>query len=127
MPTSIFVSHVYEDLNARDTIRNWAAQGLLGPNVHVTGESEDVRQAGYGAIRNHLSPLLQHASAVVVLIGNNTHNHGWIEYEAQHALSARKRVVPMRIPNTTGAAPGVLGGLGLLPMTYSALRLALGT
>lgn len=126
MPASLFISHVYEDLHACDTIRAWAAQGLLGLDVVVTGESEDVRQGGYGAIRSHLSPKLQGAAAVIVLVGNNTHNHKWIEYEAQHALSNRKRVIVVRIPNTTGAAPLVVAGLGIIPMTYSAIRVALG-
>lgn len=127
MPASLFVSHVHEDLNARDTLIGWAAQGLLGPSVVITGESEDVRQGGHGAIRGHLSPMLRGASAVIVLVGNDTHNHRWIEYEAQHALSMGTRVVVVRIPNTTGAAPAVVARLGIIPMTYSAIRAALGT
>ena len=127
MPASLFISHVYEDLQARDTIRTWVTQGLLGPNIVVTGESQDVRQGGRGAIQRHLSPKLQGASAVIVLIGNNTHNHKWIEYEAQHALSNRKRVVAVRIPNTTGAAPRVVAGLGTVAMSPAAIRSALGT
>lgn len=127
MPASLFVSYVYEDLQACQLLRAWAAQGLLGSNVVITGESEDVRQGGDRAVQRHLSPKLQGASAVIVLVGNDTHNHGWIEYEAQHALSNHKRVVAVRIPNTTGAAPQVISRLGLTAMNPAAIRAALGT
>jgi hypothetical protein len=110
MTTSVFVSHVYEDLRTRDSISAWAQGGQLGPNVVVTGESEDVRAKGDAAVRAHLSPKLQGASAVLVLVGNDTHNHRWIEYEIQHALSNHKLVVLVRIPNTTGAPPGIVSG-----------------
>jgi len=127
MPTSIFISHVYEDRGARDAIRRWATKGLLGANVVVTGETEDHRQGGSRAIRGHLNPKLRGASAVVVLVGNDTHNHAWVAYEAQHALSNRKRVVAVRIPNTTGAVPQAVAHLDLVAMNPTAVRAALAT
>jgi hypothetical protein len=127
MPASIFVSHVYEDFAARDNLISWAKYGLLGPGVVIIGESADVRHQGNGGIQRHLSPKLQGASAVIVLVGNDTHNHRWIEYEAQHARSNRKSVIAVRIPNTTGAAPTVIAGLPLVAMDPTAIRAALGT
>lgn len=126
MPASIFISHVYEDLAARDTLKMWAASGLLGPDVVATGESEDVRQGGAAAIRRHLSPMLQGATAVLVLVGNNTHNHEWIDYEVVHARSGRKRVIAVRIPGTTGAPPKSLAGIEAVPMDVVCIRRALG-
>lgn len=127
MPNNVFVSHVYEDLGARRAIGSWASQGLLGSGVVIIGESEDVRLHGERAVRNHLHPKLTEAGSLIVLVGNDTHNHRWIEYEAQHALSARKRVVPVRITGTTGAAPAILAGLAFVQMTPAAIRAALGT
>lgn len=127
MPKSLFVSHVYEDLGARDTIRTWALRGLLGPDVVVTGESEDVRHLGRGAIRSHLNPKLTGAAAVLVLVGDDTHNHAWVDYEVQHALSARKLVVPVRLLGTMGAGPASLRGRPTVPFDPTAIRAALGT
>jgi hypothetical protein len=126
MPASIFISHVYENSSARDTIRTWATRGLLGPDVVVTGESEDHRQDGPNAIRGHLSPKLQGASAVLVLVGDDTHNHEWVDYEAQHALSNRKLVVPVRIPGTRGGVPPAVSHLRIIQMDPTAIRTALG-
>ena len=125
MPKSVFVSHVYEDMAARNNLITWAQRGLLGPDVVITGESEDVRQHGQRAIQSHLSPKLQGAAAVIVLVGNDTHNHRWIEYEAQHALSNRKLVIPVRIPGTTGAAPPVIARLPMVTMDPTAIAQAL--
>lgn len=126
MPASLFVSYVYEDARYRDAIRGWAMQGLLGRDVVVTGESEDVRPQGQGAIRGHLSPKLQGASAVLVIVGNDTHNHAWVEYEAQHALSSGKRLIVVRVPGTRGAAPPNLRGRAEVAMEPGAIRVALG-
>lgn len=123
---SIFVSHVYEDGSYKDRVRQWASSGRLG-NVVVTGESADVRQGGEGAIRRHLSPMLRGAGAVVVLVGDDTHNRDWVDYEVNHALSQGVRVIAMRIPGTYGAAPSALRGRNLVNFDPDSLRAALGS
>lgn len=127
MAHSLFISHVYEDYRHRDMVRAWAQQGQLGFNVVVTGESADVRQGGDAAIRAHLAPKLRGASAVLVLLGNDTHNHPWVEYEAQFAQSHHVRVLPVRIPGTSGAAPPNLRWQTEVSMNPAAIRAALGT
>lgn len=125
MPASIFISHVYEDLKARDTLKNWVDARLLGPGLVVTGESEDLRPKGPNAIRSHLSPLLQGAAAVLVLVGRDTHNHQWIDYEVNHARSGHKKVVAVRIPDTHGAPPKSLVGIEVIPMELILIQRAL--
>lgn len=127
MPASVFISHVYEDRHHRDAIRRWASQGHLGNNIAITGESADVRQGGDVAIRAHLAPKLRGASVVLVLLGNDTHNHPWVEYEAQFAQSHHVRILSVRIPGTTGAAPPNMRGQAEVSMDPSAIRAALGT
>jgi len=122
----VFVSYVYEDKAHRDTLEQWARDGRLG-NVQVTGESKDVRQGGAGAIRGHISPSLQGASALLVLVGSDTHNHDWVQYEVAHVQSARKPVFVVRVPGTTGAAPPSARGLQQVTFEPSAIRRALET
>lgn len=124
MTATVFVSYVFEDARHRDTIRSWATRGLLGPVV-ITGESADVRQDGAAAIRAHLAPRIRGASAVLLLLGNDTHNHPWIAYEAQFALSHHVRIVVVRIPGSTGTAPPILRGRVETPMTPDAIRMEL--
>lgn len=126
MPVSVFISHVYEDRGSRDLVKAWAAGGHLGPGVVATGESADVRQGGDSAIRAHIGPKVRGASAVLVLLGNDTHNHPWIEYEAQFAQSHHVKVLLVRIPGTRGAAPPSLRWASEVALDARAIRSALG-
>lgn len=126
MPKSVFVSYDYADRAYLAQIRNWANQNLLGA-VTITGETEDHRQGGAGAIRNHISPKLTGAAAVLVLVGDNSHNRPWVDYEVNHALSAHKLVIPARLPGTTGASPVPIRSTREVAFSASAIRRALGT
>ncbi len=126
MPASVFISHVFEDRGAKDLIRSWADAGQLGPGIIVTGESADVRLGGDPAIRAHLAPKLRGAAAVLVLVGNDTHNHPWVEYEAQFAQSHQVRAITVRITGTRGAAPANLRWATEVPLDPVAIRRALG-
>ena len=121
---SVFVSYVFEDKRFKDKIHDWAGDGKLGA-VTVTGESKDVRQGGDSAIRNHLSPLLRGAAALLVLVGSDTHNHDWVQYEVAHAQSHHKKILVVRIPNTSGAAPPSVRKLDEIPFEPRAIREAL--
>lgn len=122
----VFVSYVYEDKDARDTVEAWAHAGKLG-EVRVSGETQDMRQHGETAIRGHLYSKLNGASTLVLLVGDNAHNHDWVRYEVDVMKSAGKPVVVVRLPGTTGAAPPSVRGQSTTAFEPEALRRALGT
>lgn len=99
-----FISYVFEDRTFKEQLKDWARQGLLG-QWNAVAEEEDQRQGGARQIRNYLSPLISDSDVLVLLVGDNTHNHSWIDYEIQNARSAGKSVLTVRLPNTTGAGP----------------------
>lgn len=127
MSRSLFVSFVYEDRKYFEDVRRWAKEGLLGKDVLVTGEAADVRQGGEIEIERHLKPRIQGASAVLCLVGRDTHNHEWVRRELAWATSARKAVTAARLPGTTGAAPAGFTHLAEIALDPSAIRKALGT
>ena len=102
---SVFVSYKYEDRTWYEKLKNWSDKGRLGMDVKIVAETEDKRQHGYYAVRNHLSPKLQGTAAVIVLVGEDTQSSEWVKYEIHHALSNHKKIIVVRIPQTTGAAP----------------------
>lgn len=126
MSMSVFVSHVFEDRAYRDQINGWAQRGLLG-DVVITGETADVRQGGDRAIQSHLNPYLKGAGALLVLVGQNSHNRPWLDHEVQHAQSHHKKILVVRIGGTNGAAPPAVRGYGELLLDPTAIRRALGT
>jgi hypothetical protein len=126
MPKSVFVSFVFEDKAHSDNVRTWAEKGLLGADVVAIGETKDVRQDGENAVENHLKPRIRGAAAVLLLLGKDTHNHGWVKYELSVATSLNKKIIVARIPGTTGAAPEGFGHLPVIALDPSAIKAALG-
>ncbi|CAM1340959.1 TIR domain-containing protein [Tenacibaculum amylolyticum] len=104
---SIFVSHVYEDQSYVSKMQKWEKKGLL-EGYTFTFETEDKRHEGKQAIRNYLKKIIEGCAVIVVLIGNDTHNHDWIRAEVELANSFHKRILCMRIPETTGGKPVIL-------------------
>jgi hypothetical protein len=122
---SIFGSYKYEDKEWKDKVEKWGKEDRLGKNVRITGESKDVRAGGANAVKKHLSPKVGGASDMLVFVGDNTHNAKGVEYEIQNAKSSGKRVIPVRIPGTTGAAPKSIRDQEIVAFEPSAIEKAL--
>lgn len=108
---SIFASYKYEDKEYKDKIEQWALEGLLGFNVRITGESKDVRQGGQSAIRGHIHPMIEGATCMILIVGQDTHNSSGVDYELRNATSARKPIIAVRVPGTSGALPHLASGV----------------
>ncbi len=121
MSKSIFISHVHEDAECIAQIELWKEQKLLG-DVAITKEITDLRIHGEKAITDHLVPKIRGCAAVLVLIGNDTHNHEWISYEVQVAKMLNKKVIAVRIKKTTGKPPKILASQGLTKFNAAAIR-----
>jgi predicted RNA binding protein with dsRBD fold (UPF0201 family) len=104
---SIFVSHVYEDRDYLEKMRKWERNGLVD-GCTFTFENEDKRIEGYDAIREYLKKKIEGAAIVLILIGENTHNHDWIRVEIELANNFNKKLCVMRIPDTKGGKPQIL-------------------
>ena len=122
MPKSIFISYVYEDKAHRDAVERWFNDNLVGFDRVSIAESEDYRQDGEAAIKNYLKPKLRGCAAVLCLVGDNTHNSHWVQYELDVATSLNKQIVPARVPGTRGAAPARHRNLPISPLDPSTLR-----
>lgn len=122
---SVFGSYKYEDKKWKDKAEEWSKEDRLGDNVRVTGESKDVRLSGDNAVKKHLSPKVKGSSDMLVFIGDNTHNSKGVDYEIQNAKSSGKRVIPVRIPGTKGAAPESIRQEKMIAFDPDAIKKAL--
>ncbi len=100
----VFISNVYEDKHFRDQIADWFEKGRM-QNHEPVFETEDTRQDGPKGIKKHLSPKIAEADVIIALIGDNSHNHPWVDWEVAHARSLGIPVIPVRLPKTSGAGP----------------------
>jgi hypothetical protein len=122
MPKSIFISYVYEDKAHRDYVERWFDSNLVGFDRVSIAESEDYRQHGEAAIKDYLRPKIRGCAAVLCLVGDDTHNSSWVQYELDVATSLNKQIVLARIPNTRGATPARHRHLTIHPLDPSTLR-----
>jgi hypothetical protein len=113
MSKSIFISCVYEDSPRINNIKNWVEQKRLG-DVIITSETIDNRHKGVDAIKEHIQAKIQGATVVMVLVGQDTHNHDWIKAEVELANSFHKKILCLRVPNSTGAIPAILNKFKVL-------------
>lgn len=88
----VFLSFHYTNDNWRvqqiKNIGNIEEQTLLSYN-----EWEKIKQQGDTAIKNWINAQMSGKSCVVVLIGANTANRKWINYEISHAWDGGKPLV----------------------------------
>lgn len=121
---SVFVSYDYNNLSEAQKVKAWGEGGRLGMLV-VTRESSDVRQGGAAAIRAHIEPKIRGCAVVLCLVGQDSHNRRWVDYEVALAKSLNKPVVCVRLPATTGAAPVEVRNQSMVVFEPGAIRDAL--
>lgn len=104
----IFISHKYED----NKYYNGMAGLLTNPNnicMHsVIRERDDLRDKGENVVKTHLKKKIRNCYAVICLIGQDTHSSKWVQWELEVATSLKKKIIPVRIKDTTGNAPKII-------------------
>ncbi len=110
----IFISYKWED--------NGYANGMNGllnnPNNdyrHLTErEREDLRTQGEVVWKSYIRNKIIHCDGLICLIGQDTHNATGVIYELEEATSLGKKIIPVRIPRTSGGLPRIIRHLTLV-------------
>lgn len=104
---SIFISHVFEDNIHLNKMLKWKEKKLI-EDYTFNFENYDQRIKGENEIKNILKDKIKGCALLLILIGDNTHNHNWIKVEVELANSFKKKILCVRIPNSTGKKPQIL-------------------
>ena len=122
MSKSVFISFAGNNRDWVNKINRWNQDGLLGSGIYISSERNDYRQEGDARIKQELSQLIQGASVVLFLIGQDTHNRYWVDYEVQQAQQRGKRILVARIPGTFGGKPIALSRYSEITLDPSTLK-----
>lgn len=98
----IFISYDFTDNSFRGEVQNWVESA--GHDVVAVQERKlhpEHDEEGKKRIKQQISEC-QH---VLVLVGNNTHNRPWVDYEIAVSRSKGIPISWIRLPNKTGAPP----------------------
>jgi hypothetical protein len=95
---------------AEDTWRDMDGRSIYG------NEWENVSSRGNKAIRKWINKQMRNKRCVVVLIGSDTANRRWINYEIEHAWDKRKGLLGIYVHNLKD--PNIQAPKGLNPFDY---------
>lgn len=121
MARNVFFSfHYKNDVWRANQVRNsWVTQGKVAAGFIDSAEFEKVKQKGDKAVRNWIDEQLNGTSITVVLIGKETSNRKYIQYELQKSYEKGNAIIGVHIHklkdkdgNTTSKGDTTFGELG---------------
>lgn len=118
----VFISFDYGDTESKKTVDNWKKQGIGGDISFSSEDGQSYTSKGQDFIQKILREKINEAQIVLVLVGNNTHNRPWVDYEVHHARSTEKKVIWTQIPGTKGGPPKEIANVPNVPFDMSSIR-----
>jgi hypothetical protein len=96
--------------------------GVIEDNKPVTPNKwEEIKSGGQTAIQGWINSNINRAECVVVLIGENTYESHWVDYEIRKAWDEGKGLVGIRIHNLKDPRYGV-ANMGINPFERIGLQ-----
>ena len=101
----VFISFNYKDISSTRVVENWKNQGL-GEDISIsTIDGENYSFMGKEFVENKICEQINKCQVLLALVGDNSHNRPWMDYEIHYANSEKIPVLWTQIPNTTGGVP----------------------
>lgn len=104
----IFVSYKEEDRDHREAFEGLMQNRNANFNHQPVSARRDYRPEGYDAVKDYLVGLIEDCKAVVCLIGVNTNQSEWVNYELQVASSLRIGIAPICVTDTRYVVPQMI-------------------
>ena len=89
---NVFVSHYHEDEESIKRMKDLLGDDYSIRNYSVTSEKYN-NASNKEYIQSLLRPLINQASTFICLIGPNTHDSEWVNWEVEQALKQGKRII----------------------------------
>jgi MTH538 TIR-like domain (DUF1863) len=96
---TIFISYHFKDRTYKGEIQRWLEE--RGASVISVDES-DLRPEGSEAVKARIRADLSRASHVLVLVGDDTHNRPWVDYEVAVVNWVRRSNSTVRLQRSCG-------------------------
>ena len=89
---NVFVSHYHEDEDNIERMKDLLGDDYSIRNYSVTSEKYN-NASNKEYIQSLLRPLINQASTFICLIGPNTHDSEWVNWEVEQAFKQGKRII----------------------------------
>lgn len=108
MKKTVFISYHFNDKSFKGEIVKWLKEANI-ENISV--DEKDLRPEGDKVIEARIRKQIGQSDLLLILVGNDTHNRPWVDYEVKVAGSKQIPRKWVRLPNRTGAPPKEVKGL----------------
>lgn len=93
---NVFVSHYHEDEDSIKQFKDLLSDDYCIKNYSVTTDKyNDAENEEY--IKSLLRPLINQSSTLICLIGPNTHESKWVDWEIKEAEKLEKQIIGVYI------------------------------
>lgn len=98
---TVFISYHFKDRSYKGEVVSW----LQGAARTISVDESDLRPEGSETVKKRIRQDINASEIVLILVGNDTHNRPWIDYEVAYARSQGKPTYWVRLANRSGGAP----------------------
>ncbi len=108
----VFFSFAWDDVWRVNQVRHtWVAQGYESAGYKDKAEIETVKRKSKKAIKSWIDKQMHGTSVTCVLIGEDTSNSEWVQYEIEQSMKLNKGILIIYIHNTkdNGGNTGKIG------------------
>lgn len=114
MRKTVFISYHFNDKTYKGEVQKWLEEA--GSKV-ISVDENDLRPLGDSFIELNIRRDVSSSHLVLILVGNDTHNRPWINYEVAVARSKGIPTYWVRLTNRFGAAPVEVRGINGIDYT----------
>lgn len=108
---SLFISYYHEDEKHKNLLKAWSQNDNgyfdIKFNDNSVGVSINSTDATY--IKMVIKDKIKNSSAFLCLIGENTANSDWVNWEIETAYNAGKKIIAVKIDSTYDSPNSILG------------------
>lgn len=116
MKQKVFISYYFGDASFKGEVAQWLNQAGI---ENVSADKKDLRPDGAPVVKKEIRDQLATCTHLLVLVGNDTHNRPWVNYEVSVSNNIPRGWV--RLPNRTGAAPEEVRSMSPIDFTKEAV------
>jgi hypothetical protein len=119
MARRVFFSFKYEDVSRAMVVRNsWVTQGKEAAGFIDKADFEAIKKKGDDAIRNWIDKQLEGTSVTVVLVGKETCNSRWVNYEIKKSIEKNNGLLGIDISKIRDLQGNTSDRCGEIPEGY---------
>lgn len=119
MKKTVFISYHFKDKTYKGEIVKWLEE--TGAKVISTDEN-DLRPNGDKLIEKKIKEQIHSSNIVLILVGNDTHNRPWVDYEVAVARSLKISTYCIQLAGRNGAAPKEVRSLTCIDYNKKAIQ-----